>query len=484
MSSTATVNSQPHESPVSRLPARKAPFAVTYSRKWALALFCADLTLFVASAFFANLLAERIWHTPPLIKQVTGAAIIISLWILMFCALGLYHRTYAFRVKDELYYTVAALSLGVMPQLIAFTIVPAISTSRVAAVLSVAFSIVMVGSGRAAMHGLRSLRIFKRSSRIAFVGTAPRIEQAVASIDGQMHSPPLLIEVEDIDATLASSNGSGAKDIESVDWFARAINSRCGMLVFTEIVDPLKLPRLVDVASRYHMRVAFAPPRIKRQSFSLSLETSGHQALIFVSQLNACTPAARLIKRLMDVVLASAALIVFAPIMTACALAVYLDSGAPILYRQERVGMGGRTFRILKFRSMRLDAEEGTGAIWVRQNDDRRTRVGAILRRLSFDELPQLFNVLRGDRSLVGPRPERPVFVEAFRLQMPRYDERHLVAPGITGWSQIHMRRVLDPSDVTEKLEYDLRYVEQWTIWLDVAILFKTAVEFLFHRSG
>jgi lipopolysaccharide/colanic/teichoic acid biosynthesis glycosyltransferase len=170
--------------------------------------------------------------------------------------------------------------------------------------------------------------------------------------------------------------------------------------------------------------------------------------------------------------------------MMACALAVYLDSGAPILYRQERVGMGGRTFRILKFRSMRLDAEEGTGAIWVRQNDDRRTRVGAILRRLSFDELPQLFNVLRGDMSLVGPRPERPVFVEAFRLQMPRYDERHLVAPGITGWSQIHMRRVLDPSDVTEKLEYDLRYVEQWTIWLDVAILFKTAVEFLFHRSG
>jgi putative colanic acid biosynthesis UDP-glucose lipid carrier transferase len=133
---------------------------------------------------------------------------------------------------------------------------------------------------------------------------------------------------------------------------------------------------------------------------------------------------------------------------------------------------------------MRPDAEAHTGAIWVRANDDRRTIVGAILRRLSFDELPQLFNVLRGDMSLVGPRPERPVLVSQFRASLPRYDERHLVPPGITGWSQIHMRRLLVESDVAEKLEYDLRYLEQWTIWLDVSILFKTAAEFLFHKPG
>lgn len=146
--------------------------------------------------------------------------------------------------------------------------------------------------------------------------------------------------------------------------------------------------------------------------------------------------------------------------------------------------MGGKPFTILKFRSMKLDAEKHSGAVWVRENDDRRTRVGAILRRLSFDELPQIFNVLRGEMSLVGPRPERPIFVEQFRTQLPRYDERHLVPPGITGWSHIHMRRLVNQDDIAERLEYDLRYVEQWTIWLDVSIMFKTGLEFLFHKSG
>lgn len=479
MSPTATAENTQRETTSSNPAARKIPFAVTYSPNWALALFLVDLTLFVLSAFLANMLAHRIWHTPPFAKQITGAVIIISLWILMFRTLGLYHRTYAFRMKDELYYTIAALSLGVMPQLIVFTIIPSISTSRVGALLSLGFSIVMVGSGRAVMHGVRSLSIFKRSSRIAIVGTRTRIDDALSSLDRPVEFEPLRIEVEDIDGTLREH-----LPLESVEWFARALHSRCGTIAFTEMIDPQLLPPVLDVATRYHIRLAFAPPRIKRHSFSLSLETSGNQALIFASPLNACTPTARLRKRLLDLVLGSAALAFFSPLMLLCAIAVYIDSGGPVLYRQERVGMGGKHFTILKFRSMRVDAESETGAIWVRENDDRRTRVGAILRRLSFDELPQLFNVLRGDMSLVGPRPERPMFVDKFRAQLARYDERHLVPPGITGWSHIHMRRLLRQDDIGERLEYDLRYVEQWTVWLDVSILFKTALEVLFHRSG
>jgi exopolysaccharide biosynthesis polyprenyl glycosylphosphotransferase len=484
MSSTVTVEGPHRETRFSDLPARRVPFAVTYSSKWATALLCVDVTLFIASAFLANVLAQHIWQTPPFGKQITGAIIIISLWILLFKTLGLYQRTYAFRMKDELYYTFAALSLGVMPQLIVFTIVPAISTSRVGALLTLAFSIVMVGSGRAAMHGIRNLRVFKRNARIAFVGTRTRIRDAVVSIDRPMEYPPLLIEVDDVDQTLCATNGSPPPDVDSLEWFLHALHSRCGTLAFTEMIDPQRLPRVLDVAARYHMRVAFAPPRIKCHSFSLSLETSGNQALIVASPLNACMPTARLTKRVLDLCVGWLALVIFAPVMLACAIAVYLDSGAPILYRQERVGMGGRLFTILKFRSMRPDAEKDTGAVWVRENDDRRTRVGVILRRLSFDELPQLFNVLRGDMSVVGPRPERPMFVEQFKAQLPRYDERHLVPPGITGWSHIHMRRLVHADDISERLEYDLRYIEQWTIWLDVSIIFKTAFEFLFHKSG
>lgn len=481
---TATAERSLRKMPAVDTPATNIPFPVIYSANWARALFLVDLLMFVASAYLANLLAHRIWHTPPPAKQFTGAVIVIALWIVMFRTLGLYHRTYAFRVKDELYYTVAALALGVMPQLIVFTIVPAVSTSRVAALLSLALSVVMVGAGRAFMHGVHSSRIFKRSSRIAIVGAKHRITETVAALDKPFGPPPLLIEVEDIDSTLRSDDGSEWRPIESVRWFAEAVHAHCGTILFTEIVDPQLLPRVLDVTARYRVRLAFAPPRIRRQSFSLTLETNGNQALIFASPLNACTPTARLRKRILDLTVGTAALLIFSPVMLLCAVAVYLDSGGPVLFRQERLGMGGKPFTILKFRSMRKDAENDTGAVWVRENDERRTWVGSILRRLSFDELPQLFNVLRGEMSLVGPRPERPVFVEQFRKTLYRYDERHLVPPGITGWSQIHMRRLLDPADIGEKLEYDLRYVEEWTVWLDVSVLLKTAVEFLFHRSG
>jgi exopolysaccharide biosynthesis polyprenyl glycosylphosphotransferase len=440
--------------------------------------------LFILSAYLAKLVAERFYHTPTPEKVLIGDALVVTLWIVMFNTLGLYTRTYAFRMKDELYYTVAALSLGVIPQLIVFSIVPAISTSRVGAVIDLALSIVLVGTGRTVMHGIRNLRIFQRSERIAIVGTGVRVREALSSLEFAKDAMPLLVEVDDVDGTMKDASGKPSLGMEHIPWFWRAVESHCHTLIFTEMLDPRVLPGLLDVAARYHMRVAFAPPRIKRYSFSLSLETNGSQALIVARQLNACTPVARLKKRILDIVLGSAALIIFAPVMLLCAIAVYLESGRPVLFRQQRVGMGGKPFDILKFRSMRVDAESQTGAVWVRENDDRRTRVGAVLRKLSFDELPQLLNVLRADMSLVGPRPERPMFVEEFRRILSRYDERHLVPPGITGWSQIHMRRLLDPSDINEKLAYDLRYVEQWTVWLDASILFKTAVEFLFHRSG
>jgi lipopolysaccharide/colanic/teichoic acid biosynthesis glycosyltransferase len=172
------------------------------------------------------------------------------------------------------------------------------------------------------------------------------------------------------------------------------------------------------------------------------------------------------------------------PIMALAALAIWLESGSPILFRQQRVGRGGKTFDILKFRSMKPDAESSTGPVWASERDDRTTKVGAFLRRTSIDELPQLFNVMFGEMSVVGPRPERPVFVNEFRRLLPRYDERHLVRPGITGWSQVNMRRVLQPTEAGEKLSYDLFYVEHWSLFMDMSVIFKTAVEFLFHRAA
>jgi Undecaprenyl-phosphate glucose phosphotransferase len=178
------------------------------------------------------------------------------------------------------------------------------------------------------------------------------------------------------------------------------------------------------------------------------------------------------LKRAFDVVLGSAALVAAAPVMGAIALVVRATSGRPILYRQERMGLDGRRFHMLKFRTMSPDAESATGPTWAVPDDPRRTAVGAFLRRFSLDELPQLVNVLRGEMSLVGPRPERPSFVEEFRRRVPGYMLRHKVKAGITGWAQINGWR--GNTSIERRIEYDLYYIERWSIAFDLSILLQT----------
>jgi sugar transferase (PEP-CTERM system associated) len=181
----------------------------------------------------------------------------------------------------------------------------------------------------------------------------------------------------------------------------------------------------------------------------------------------------RLLKRAFDVVLAVVGLALSAPLMLLTAFAVRLGSPGPILYAQERVGEHGRTFTLYKFRSMRADAERGT-PIWARDRDERVTRVGRFIRITRLDELPQLWNVLRGDMSFVGPRPERPFFVEQLAEAIPFYRQRHAVKPGITGWAQVKYRYGASMEDAREKLRYDLYYVKHMSIVFDMTIVFDT----------
>jgi exopolysaccharide biosynthesis polyprenyl glycosylphosphotransferase len=178
-------------------------------------------------------------------------------------------------------------------------------------------------------------------------------------------------------------------------------------------------------------------------------------------------------KRAFDVVVAAVAFVAFAPLLALAALAVWASSGRPILYGQERMGLDGRVFRMLKFRTMRADAERETGPVWTAKDDPRRTRLGAFLRSTSVDELPQIWNVLRGDMSLVGPRPERPVFIERFRREIPGYMLRHKVRAGVTGWAQVHGWR--GDTSLHERIEHDIYYIQNWSLALDVRILLMTA---------
>jgi len=192
----------------------------------------------------------------------------------------------------------------------------------------------------------------------------------------------------------------------------------------------------------------------------------------------------RLIKRTIDLTLSLVMAIVALPLMILTALMVWLDDGTPVLYQQERVGEKGGTFVLSKFRSMRKDAERGGRPIWAKDGDDRVTRVGRFIRKTRLDELPQLWNVVRGDMSFVGPRPERPFFVEQLSHAIPFYQQRHAVKPGLTGWAQVKYRYGSSLEDAMEKLRYDLYYIKHLSVFFDLTIVFDTVKVVLFRKGA
>jgi sugar transferase (PEP-CTERM system associated) len=205
--------------------------------------------------------------------------------------------------------------------------------------------------------------------------------------------------------------------------------------------------------------------------------------LIFSGELGP-RPQNLMYQRLSNMFVAIIGIILGSPIMLLTALAVKLSSPGPVLYRQVRVGLGGELFTVYKFRSMRVDAEAGTGAVWAQKDDPRVTKVGKIIRRIRFDELPQLFNVLKGEMAIVGPRPERPEFVRALSEQIPYYRQRHCVRPGITGWAQINYKYGDTLEDTITKLEYDLYYIKNMSMALDNYIIFHTLKAMLLSRGA
>jgi exopolysaccharide biosynthesis polyprenyl glycosylphosphotransferase len=231
------------------------------------------------------------------------------------------------------------------------------------------------------------------------------------------------------------------------------------------VIELLYCPAAVDI-TRSHIRVTEVGGRA-----ILRLKTTPMAGWPYV------------VKRVTDFGCSALFLLCFSWLYGLIALAVWLDSGRPIFYRQKRVGMDGREFDVIKFRTMCADAEKQSGPVWAVKGDLRTTRIGKFLRRWSLDELPQLWSVFRGEMSLVGPRPERPHFVEEFSRHVPQYLDRHRVKAGLTGWAQVSGFRGSD-STIEDRTAYDLYYVENWSLWLDVRILLKTVVEVIRGRGA
>ncbi|OWR01032.1 TIGR03013 family XrtA/PEP-CTERM system glycosyltransferase [Sphingopyxis witflariensis] len=213
---------------------------------------------------------------------------------------------------------------------------------------------------------------------------------------------------------------------------------------------------------------------IERETGRIDLATTNPSALIFSDGFSAEQRISKVIKRLCDIGASLAMLVIGLPLILVAGIAVKLDSKGPIFYRQSRVGLFGEHYSIVKIRSMRTDAEAAGQAVWASENDPRITRVGKIIRTLRIDELPQIWCVLKGDMSFVGPRPERPAFVEELERELTYYAERHMVKPGLTGWAQINYPYGASVEDARVKLEYDLYYAKNYSPFLDLLILLQT----------
>ena len=222
---------------------------------------------------------------------------------------------------------------------------------------------------------------------------------------------------------------------------------------------------------------------LERETGKINLDLVRPSWLIFESGFRRQLPR-RVAQRVFDIVASAAVLVLASPFMVITAILIVMEDGRPIFYRQKRVGKNNTVFNVRKFRSMRTDAEKGGKAVWAKKDDDRVTRVGKVIRKLRIDELPQLINVLAGSMSVVGPRPERPEFVEQLSEQIPYYLERHRVKPGITGWAQLCYPYGSSEKDAFEKLQYDLYYVKNRSLLFDFMILLQTAEVVLWQKGA
>lgn len=325
--------------------------------------------------------------------------------------------------------------------------------------------------------------LLKRRIVVLGSGTqAARIAQLVEAGENQHFAPVSFIRMP---------GERGAVNAETVDWPAAepdALADLSGRHGASEVVVAADDRRGLPVRHLLHCKLAGI--RVidfldfwERETRTVDLEAL-RPSWLFYSDGFRCGILDEIAKRVFDIAVSVCLLVFSLPLLAATACLIKLDSPGPVLYRQERVGLRGRTFTILKFRSMRDDAEPGGNPQWAKKRDPRVTRVGAVIRKLRIDELAQILNVLRGDMSFVGPRPERPFFVAELTRAIPYYAERHWVRPGITGWAQINYPYGASIEDARRKLSFDLYYVKNRSIFLDFVILLQTARVIFWNRGA
>jgi len=439
----------------------------------------ASSVYFAALIVFGNLMdAERI--IGPLAPKAGIVAVVLLASLI---AMGLYHFHQRFYFREAVARVLVGLIAGFLVLAVIFYGLPIFSLSREVASIAAGYSLVLLllvrlylvrtvdenafrmrtivygaGDRAASISDLR-----RRADRRGFV----IVGNIAAPGDTGIHTNNSL-----------QSNGLSILDLaieNNADEIVVAMDDRRGNFPIRELLDA-KL-RGIDVIDILEF--------LERETGKIRIDLVSPGWLIF--QPGFRKSRTRLFaKRTIDTLASGLLLVLTWPIMLLIALAIKIEDGlrAPVMYRQIRVGRGNRNFSVLKFRSMRVNAESDGKAVWATENDSRVTKVGDFLRRSRLDELPQVFNVLAGDMSLVGPRPERPEFVESLRESVPYYSERHTVKPGVTGWAQVRYSYGASEEDAAEKLQYDLYYVKNQSVILDILIILQTVEVVLWGKGA
>jgi exopolysaccharide biosynthesis polyprenyl glycosylphosphotransferase len=454
-----------------------------------LRLTLAFLTVAVDSAatavafFLSYRLREAIPFPTPLrlgpFRDYLGLLVLyVVSMVLVFFLYRLYHPRRGQSRVDLFYSLLSAVSIGVIVSTSLSYLVTqgeALLT-RGAIIYSLFFTIALVGLGRALMGRVECALRTRHPEHLLLVGTG---EVARMILQKTVQSPQLGYRV------IGFVDGqSDLQEVAGLPVFG-------GRAQLAEIVAQhgvgeviIALPEashdelldMIQACETAHAAVRIFPDLF--QIIASELSIGDLDGLPMLTVRDAALRGWKLtVKRAMDVVLSGLGLMVLSPFLLLVALAIKLESKGPVFFTQVRVGLDGKPFEMVKFRSMRVDAEAQTGAVWATEDDPRRTRLGTILRKTSIDELPQLINVLLGDMSLVGPRPERPVFVDQFRQVVPRYMERHQEKAGMTGWAQVNGLR--GDTSIIERTKYDLYYIENWSLLFDLKILVRTFVNAL-----
>jgi exopolysaccharide biosynthesis polyprenyl glycosylphosphotransferase len=421
----------------------------------------------------------------PITNYLPLAAIQLASTLIVFFFYKFYHRRQSAALLDEYYRIFGAVSVATLitVAIVGFATRDTVAYQRSLVFLTWAFSLLTIPLGRW-LHG-RVLRALQQrgmgAERVLIVGTGEvgrmilqKVQQTPGlgyrvvgfvtndgATTGQVMNLPVLGQVEELPAIIEQ---------QAVD----------EVIIGLPEATHQELVGIVSQCERERVNIRVFPDVFQIMASEVTISDLAGMPLLTVRDV-ALRGWKLTLKRGVDLGFSGMLLLFLSPIMMLTALFIKVESPGPVFFVQERMGLDARPFRMLKFRSMRQDAES-RGPTWTTKGDARRTRVGTFIRRFSIDELPQFINVLLGDMSLVGPRPEQPAYVEQFRQSIPRYMDRHREKAGLTGWAQINGLR--GDTSIAERTKYDLWYIENWSLWLDFKIILRTASRVLLDRSA